>query len=75
MMRYVSPSVTRLTGYRPEEILGSQFLGYVHPDDAEAFMRSLVEDMKNPGARSSRNSAGGIRTAPGICTTLTARTL
>jgi PAS domain S-box-containing protein len=31
---YISPSVTRLLGYRPTELMGQVGFGYLHPDDA-----------------------------------------
>ena len=33
LLTYVSPSVTKLTGYTPEEILGRSMACLVHPDD------------------------------------------
>ncbi|MFA6109272.1 MAG: PAS domain S-box protein, partial [Candidatus Latescibacterota bacterium] len=32
--RYVSPSVTRVLGHAPEDLLGAGYLKHVHPDDA-----------------------------------------
>jgi two-component system cell cycle sensor histidine kinase/response regulator CckA len=34
VIRYVSPSVERILGYAPQELEGSRFLAFVHPDDA-----------------------------------------
>jgi PAS domain-containing protein len=34
-IRYVSPAVERVTGYRPEERIGTSAFGSVHPDDRE----------------------------------------
>ena len=34
-MTYVSPSVERVLGYKPEELVGKRALDYVHPDDLE----------------------------------------
>ena len=34
-MTYVSPAVTRVLGYDPEELVGSTGYEYVHPDDRE----------------------------------------
>src|SRR5262249_4621220 len=33
-VRYVSPSVTRILGYAPDELVGATGLDFVHPDDA-----------------------------------------
>jgi PAS domain S-box-containing protein len=32
-IHYESPSIERLLGWRPEELIGTQLLDYVHPDD------------------------------------------
>src|ERR687894_960814 len=34
-IRYVSPAVERVTGYKPEERIGTSAFGSVHPDDRE----------------------------------------
>jgi PAS domain S-box-containing protein len=45
--RYVSPSVERATGYRPEELIGKSPFELVHPDDApvlrDLFERGIVQ--------------------------------
>lgn len=33
IFKYVSPAVTRVLGYRPEELTGKNFNEYLHPDD------------------------------------------
>ncbi len=35
---YVSPSVQRVLGYRPDDLLGDSAVGHVHPDDREAIL-------------------------------------
>jgi PAS domain S-box-containing protein len=34
-IRYVSPSIERVLGYKPEELLGRDAFDYVHPEDLE----------------------------------------
>ena len=44
---YVSPAITRVLGYEPDELLGKQGYEFVHPDDRErnaAAMESVFED-------------------------------
>ena len=41
-VRYVSSSVERIMGYRPEEILGKNVFHFIHPDD----VHQLVEDFQ-----------------------------
>jgi two-component system cell cycle sensor histidine kinase/response regulator CckA len=47
VIRYISPSVTSILGYEPEELVGQTSLGLVHPDDSvamgEIFARAIVE--------------------------------
>jgi PAS domain S-box-containing protein len=34
-IRYQSPSIERVLGYKPEELLGKNAFNYVHPEDLE----------------------------------------
>ena len=34
-IRYLSPSVERVLGYTPEEVVGTSTAEYVHPDDVQ----------------------------------------
>ncbi len=46
---YISPAGTRILGYRPEEMLGTNIFNYVHPDDLdnalEEVEKTLQEDI------------------------------
>jgi len=46
-IRYLSPSVQRILGYKPEELIGRQSIEVVHPDDlprvAEGFEKTIQE--------------------------------
>lgn len=48
-LRYASPSVERLMGYRPEEWLGTNMLTLVHPDDLGRAANSLAAVVDQPG--------------------------
>lgn len=48
-IRYMSPSVERMLGYRPEEMLGTNTGDYVHPDDLEKGFKELAEALAKPG--------------------------
>ncbi len=48
-IRYMSPSVERMLGYRPEEMLGTNTADYVHPDDLEKGFKELAEALAKPG--------------------------
>jgi diguanylate cyclase (GGDEF)-like protein/PAS domain S-box-containing protein len=46
---YVSPAVQRVTGYKPEEKVGTNAFGSVHPDDTERALNTFAEVLKRPG--------------------------
>jgi diguanylate cyclase (GGDEF)-like protein/PAS domain S-box-containing protein len=48
-VRYVSPAVERVLGYRPAEMVGTLALDYVHPEDVEYMSKSFVETLQKPG--------------------------
>jgi PAS domain S-box-containing protein len=48
--RYVTPSIARLLGYAPEELVGRNPLDLVHPDDREPALELLRRARLAPGA-------------------------
>ncbi len=50
VIRYISPSITRLLGHSPAELLGSDGFTVVHPDDAPRVGRHFAEALAAPGA-------------------------
>lgn len=40
---YVAPSVERILGYKPEELIGKSALDYIHPDDLENALAKLSQ--------------------------------
>ena len=52
-VRYTSPSIHRVLGYRQEEIIGSTGFELIHPEDRSNVETALTEFWKNPGARDS----------------------
>jgi PAS domain S-box-containing protein len=48
-IRYMSPSVERVLGYRPDEMIGTNTAEYVHPDDLEEAINELGEAVSKPG--------------------------
>jgi PAS domain S-box-containing protein len=52
-VRYASPSIHRVLGYRQEEIIGSTGFELIHPEDRSNVETALNEFWKNPGARDS----------------------
>lgn len=47
--RYVSPSVERVLGYKPEELVGKDPRAFVHPDDFRLIAEALQEGSQTQG--------------------------
>lgn len=43
IITYISPSVQNHTGYTPSEVLGHQFIHFIHPDDVEKILTKYNE--------------------------------
>jgi len=52
---YESPSLERVYGWKPEEIVGKNIFDFVHPEDIEAATNRFTELMENPGKPISIN--------------------
>ncbi|MDP8951421.1 MAG: PAS domain S-box protein [Actinomycetota bacterium] len=48
-IRYMSPSVERVLGYRPDEMVGTNAAEYVHPDDLMRGFDGLAKAASRPG--------------------------
>ena len=48
-IKYISPSVERVLGYRSEEMVGTSSAEYVHPDDLERSLEELAEATSKAG--------------------------
>jgi PAS domain S-box-containing protein len=66
-IRYISPSVERVLGYQPNEMVGTNTAEYVHPDDLEKGFGALAEALSKPGVHpvAVERPAFATRTAPG----------
>lgn len=49
---YMSPSVTKVTGYTAEDLIGRRFAEYIHEDDREESSRHIMEVAQNKGMMS-----------------------
>ena len=50
-IRYVSPAVERVLGYKPEELIGKNIFDYVHPEDVEGAVKELGPIQSPPETR------------------------
>ena len=48
-IRYESPAIERVLGYKPEELIGSNAFNYIHPDDVERVSSILAEASETQG--------------------------
>ena len=48
-VHYVSPAVERITGYKPEEQVGTNAFDSVHPDDRDRALDTFAEVLKRAG--------------------------
>jgi nitrogen fixation negative regulator NifL len=53
IVRYASPSVERLLGYHPDEMVGTSTLGRLHPDDLPRVGALLAKGRATPGFTAS----------------------
>ncbi|GMV90637.1 MAG: hypothetical protein AMXMBFR82_04150 [Candidatus Hydrogenedentota bacterium] len=47
-IRYVSPSVSTVLGYSPEELIGTDIIKLIHADDREQVAQALVQGIEHP---------------------------
>ena len=50
---YQSPSIERISGFNPQEIVGTPMHQYIHPDDLHAIVQSFARIIKGPGMTDS----------------------
>lgn len=48
IIRYISPSSARLTGYRPEELIGTHSSDHLHPDDVARVLEAGRQSSPEP---------------------------
>jgi diguanylate cyclase (GGDEF)-like protein/PAS domain S-box-containing protein len=52
-IRYLSPAIERVLGYRPEELTGTSVLDLIYPDDMEQALGILAEVLESSGIHST----------------------
>ncbi|HKV41772.1 MAG TPA: ATP-binding protein [Blastocatellia bacterium] len=52
-IRYESPSVYQILGYRPEEMIGKNVFEFMDPDEVSNVSVRMTEDLKYPGSSTS----------------------
>ena len=73
---YASPSIERVLGYKPEEMIGGNVFELVHPDDAGRVREEFADRARTPGTGKpfefrSRHADGSWHTFEAIGTNLT----
>lgn len=74
-LTYVGPSITRILGYRPDEVEGRNVFDFVHDDDRDAMEQAIHGCLDTPGAPVTvlarlRHRDGGWRWTEGVGTNL-----
>ena len=46
---FVSPSQERVTGHKPDKLIGNSAFDFIHPDDVEAFKDAFFGGIESPG--------------------------
>ena len=49
IVRFASPAVERVLGYRPEQVLGTSCFALIHPDDVPKTREAFAYLLQNPG--------------------------
>ena len=70
-IRYESPSLERILGYKPEELIGRSAFEFIHPDDVVRIQKIFTECLMRPGSVDSgefrfRHKDGSWRVLEGI---------
>jgi nitrogen fixation negative regulator NifL len=70
-IRYESPSIERILGYKPEELIGRNAFEFIHPDDVVRIQRIFTEGLIRAGSIESgeyqfRHKDGSWRVLEGI---------
>jgi diguanylate cyclase (GGDEF)-like protein/PAS domain S-box-containing protein len=75
IVRYVSPSASRVLGFEPDELIGTVGSDMVHPDDLPAFIEAIMEQLESGAGEHAvryraRHKDGGWRVLEGVTTNL-----
>jgi len=52
-INYESPSVERVLGYKPKDLIGKNAFELIHPEDLAGVMGSIAKGIQNPGSAQS----------------------
>jgi diguanylate cyclase (GGDEF)-like protein/PAS domain S-box-containing protein len=74
-LRYISPSLSAISGRDPQEVVGRRFTEFAHPDDAQDIEALLELLVRSPGSRVKLtyrivHKDGGVRHLDAISTNL-----
>jgi len=70
-VRYVSPSISRISGDKPEDVIGKSSFENIHPDDISSLIKVFSEGLKTRGITASaeyriRHKDGSWHTYHGV---------
>ena len=69
-IRYASPAVEEILGYKPEEQIGTNAFGTVHPDDRDRALDTFAEVLKDLAFTRPWSSGCRTRMAPGATSSM-----
>lgn len=64
IVTYINPSIERTTGYKPEEVIGTNFAQYIHPDDLDGLLQDMgrtLAGVYNPYMFRIIDKAGNVK--------------
>jgi PAS domain-containing protein len=65
-IRYASPAIQGILGYKPGELRGKNMFDFVHPDDVSSVKNDFQGVLQNPTTTLSMSSGFGTKMAPGV---------
>lgn len=48
VVQYMSPAIERVMGYTPEELVGTNFIDYIHPDEVDRMAETFASFVNEP---------------------------
>ena len=65
-IRYESPSIETVLGYKREDLIGKRYFEFIHPDDLPDVMKTFNQLIRTPDSFYLCKHVAGIKTAHGV---------